>query len=299
VPDATVLARAEQLRSTRTPFVLATVVRVERPSSARPGDQALVLPDGTMEGFVGGVCAESTTRAEALRLLDAGEPGMLRITPGGGPDDLASGLHVVENPCLSGGTVDLFLEPVLPALLVVVLGDGPVARALVRVGAALEHDVRLIDDPGAGLPADTAAVVIAAHGRGEAALLAAALRAQVPYVALVASPRRAKGILAELPDHGVDADLAARVSAPAGLDIGARTPPEIAVSVYAEMVERRIRPGEPVLLRGQGRATDPVCGMAVAAVAASLHVEHGGAPVWFCGPGCRDAFVAEPARYAQ
>ena len=126
--DATVLARAEQLRSTRTPFVLATVVRVERPSSARPGDQALVLPDGTMEGFVGGVCAESTTRAEALRLLAAGEPGMLRITPAGGSDELVGGLHVVENPCLSGGTVDLFLEPVLPALLVVVLGDGPVAR---------------------------------------------------------------------------------------------------------------------------------------------------------------------------
>ena len=242
MPDATVLARAEQLRSTRTPFVLATVVRVERPSSARPGDQAIVLPDGTMEGFVGGVCAESTTRAEALRLLDAGEPGMLRITPGGGPDDLPGGLHVVENPCLSGGTVDLFLEPVLPALLVVVLGDGPVARALVRVGTALEHDVRLIDDPGAGLPADTAAVVVASHGRGESALLAAALRAHVPYVALVASPRRAKGILAELAEHSVDAEEIARISAPAGLDIGARTPPEIAVSIYAELVGTRVRP---------------------------------------------------------
>jgi xanthine dehydrogenase accessory factor len=165
------------------------------------------------------------------------------------------------------------------------------------VGTALEHDVRLIDD--AALPADTAAVVVAAHGRGEAALLAAALLADVPYVALVASPRRAKGILTELPDHGVDADLVGRVSAPAGLDIGARTPPEIAVSVYAEMVERRVRPGEPVLLRAQGRATDPVCGMAVAVVPATLHVERDGAPVWFCGPGCRDTFVAEPARYAR
>jgi xanthine dehydrogenase accessory factor len=291
--DARVLARAEELRSTRTPFVLATVVRVERPSSARPGDQALVLPDGTMEGFVGGVCAESTTRAEALRLLGSGEPGMLRITPGGGADDPARGLHVVENPCLSGGTVDLFLEPVLPALLVVVLGDGPVARALVRVGSALEHDLRLIDGP-AGLPPDAAAVVVAAHGRGEAELLAAALRAEVPYVALVASPRRAKGVLAELPDHGVDAELAARVSAPAGLDIGARTPPEIAVSIFAEMVGSGVRPGA---LHRASRATDPVCGMTVATVPATPHVAHDGGTVWFCGPGCRAAFVADPARY--
>lgn len=286
--DARVLARAEELRSARTPFVLATVVRVERPSSARPGDQAIVLPDGTMEGFVGGVCAESTTRAESLRLLDAGEPGMLRITPdGGAPDE--RGVRVVENPCLSGGTVDLFLEPVLPALLVVVLGDGPVARALVRVGTALEHDVRLLDDPAAGLPPDTAAVVVAAHGRGEAELLTAALAADVPYVALVASPRRAKGILAEV---GADTE---RVSAPAGLDIGARTPPEIAVSVYAELVGAGVRPGRRVA----ATATDPVCGMAVATVPGSLHVEHAGVVVWFCGPGCRDAFLADPARVGR
>jgi xanthine dehydrogenase accessory factor len=206
-------------------------------------------------------------------------------------------MRVVENPCLSGGTVDLFLEPVLPALLVVVLGDGPVARALVRVGVAVEHDVRLIENATA-LPADTAAVVVAAHGRGEAALLAAALRAQVPYIALVASPQRAKGVLAELPDHGVDADLTARISAPAGLDISARTPPEIAVSIYAEMVRNGVRPGGPALVRRVG-ATDPVCGMAVAAVPASIHVEHNGSLIWFCGPGCRDAFVVEPARYAR
>ena len=130
----------------------------------------------------------------------------------------------------------------LPALLVVVLGDGPVARALARVGTALEHDVRSTDDAGAALPADTAAVVVAAHGRGESALLAAALRAHVPYVALVASPRRAKGVLAELAEHGVDAEEIARVSAPAGLDIGARTPPEIAVSIYAELVGTRVAP---------------------------------------------------------
>lgn len=288
--DGRVLARADELRSRRTPFVLATVVRVERPSSARPGDQAIVLPDGTMEGFVGGVCAESTTRTESLRLLDAGEPGMLRITAETGAVSAPTqpGLRVVDNPCLSGGTVDLFLEPVLPALLVAVLGDGPVARALARVGPALEHDVRLVDDPTAALPADTAAVVVAAHGRGEATLLAAALAAGVPYVALVASPRRAKGILAEL-DPAVDAG---RISAPAGLDIGARTPPEIAVSVYAEMVSAGIRAGH----RAPGRAVDPVCGMAVAAVASSTHVEHAGATVWFCGPGCRDAFVADPGR---
>ena len=141
------LARVDGLRTRRTPFVLATVVRAERPTSAKPGDCAVVTADGTLEGFVGGVCAESTVRVESLRLLAAGESELLRITPDAGAAPAQDGVRTVGNPCLSGGTLEIFLEAMIPPMLVAVFGESPVARALVRVGAALDWDVRLGLDP--------------------------------------------------------------------------------------------------------------------------------------------------------
>ncbi len=226
--------RADDLRSGRTPFVLATVVRAERPTSAKPGDRALLLPDGSIEGFVGGDCAEATVRAQGLRLLESGASTLLRIIPGPGPGATAEGLVTVENHCLSGGSLDIFLEAVLPPLLVHVYGDAPVARALVEVGRALGHEVYPFTEP---LPPDLGAVVVASHGRGdEHAVLTAALSAGVPYVGLIASRKRAAAVLGGL---DVPPDQRARVRSPAGLDIGARTAPEIALSVYAQLISER------------------------------------------------------------
>src|SRR5215470_5724540 len=140
------LVRVDGLRSGRTPFVLATVVRAERPTSAKAGDRALVLPDGSLEGFVGGTCAESTVRLQGLRLLETGDSTLLRITPTESPESVAEGVITVGNPCLSGGTLDIFLEAVLPPVLVHVHGDAPIAHALAGVGAALGYDVRPTTD---------------------------------------------------------------------------------------------------------------------------------------------------------
>jgi xanthine dehydrogenase accessory factor len=291
--DVRLLDRASRLRTGRTPFVLATVVRAERPTSARPGDQALVLADGTMEGFVGGSCAESTTRAESLRVLTSGEAGLLRITPGGGTQPAPPGVRVVDNPCLSGGALDIFLEPVLPPALVLVRGESPVARALVRLGGALDHDVQLVDDPAAPLPVDTAAVVVASHGQDEEEVLAAALTAGVPYVALVASRQRAAGVLAAVAARevlGVE-----RVHAPAGLDIGARTPGEIALSVFAQIVALRSAPARRHAAAAAGAGDRPGVrdgGAAGAPTPSASDPEQG--TVWFCGPGCRTAYLADP-----
>ncbi|GAA2449512.1 XdhC family protein [Actinomadura vinacea] len=232
--SAGLAVRAERLRTERTPFVLATVVRTERPTSAKTGDRALVLADGTLEGFVGGTCAASTVRAQAMRLLESGESTLLRITPG--PEEPGGeGLVTVSNPCLSGGTLDLFLEAVLPPALIQVFGDGPVAGALAGVGAAAGYDVRPAGDCAAPVLADAAAVVVATHGRDEEPPLTAALRAGIPYVGLIASRARGAAVTA-----GIEG--AERVRTPAGLDIGARTAPEIALSVVAEIVSLRPRP---------------------------------------------------------
>jgi xanthine dehydrogenase accessory factor len=231
-----VSARAEALRARRTPFVLATVVRAQRPTSAKPGDRALVLPDGTLDGFVGGTCAADAVRGEGLRLLATGESTLLRITPSpassGSPED-EEGLVTVSNPCLSGGALDIFLEANVPPPLVRIFGDAPVARALVEVGRAMGYEVEATADPTAPTPADAAAMVIASHGRDEEPVLAAALAAGVPYVALVASRKRGTAVL------GAVEGAAGKVSSPAGLDIGARTPAEVAVSIYAELIKSR------------------------------------------------------------
>ncbi len=307
--------RAAQLRADGEPFVRARVVLAQRPTSARAGDEAIVHADGSIEGFVGGTCAESTVRTQSLRLLDTSEPLLLRILPDAGIDGTTTdavtdgdpagqpsgGTLTVHNPCLSGGALEIFLDPVVPPPLVLVHGDGPIATAIARVTEAAGYRCAPAGDDVAGADA----VVVASHGRDEVGILCAALTAGVPYLGLVASRRRGSAVLDEIAADRPDlaATLRERVDTPAGLDIGARTAGEIAVSVLASIV--RLRASHPQPRRAPGApasaatAIDPVCGMTVAAVPSSLHTRHDGRVVWFCGAGCRRAFEAEPARYPE
>jgi xanthine dehydrogenase accessory factor len=289
-----VLETADALARARVPFVQATVVRAQRPTSAHAGDTALVRADGVIDGFVGGQCAEASVREYGLKVLSDGEPLLLRIVPEGvGATTDEEGAVTVANPCLSGGSVEIFLEPRVPPPLVVVVGESPIAEALVELGRPLGFAVERATD----LPEGAEALVVASHGRGEEPALATALQTGVPYVGLIASRKRGTAVLAslDLPD-----DVKARVHTPAGLDIGARTAAEIALSVLAQIVaERRSQPvGEPVAA-APVTAVDPVCGMTVAAVDATLHADVDGVRTWFCGEGCRKAFLADPAAYAS
>jgi xanthine dehydrogenase accessory factor len=274
--------RAKELASQRVPFVEAIVVRAQRPTSVRPGDAAIVHADGTIEGFVGGVCAESSVRLHSLRALETGEAQFLRLLPDEGEDDAREGVVVAHNPCLSGGELEIFLEPCVPAPLLVIAGGSPIARALAELaGRAGFHPATELE-PGA------AAVVVAAHGRDEEGLLTEALRQGVPYVALVASPKRGAAVRAEL---DVADELRAQLHSPAGLDIGARTPAEIAISILAEIVSERHR--HPVeLAAAPATAVDPVCGMEVAVTDPTPSLERDGERVYFCSEGCRERYGA-------
>jgi xanthine dehydrogenase accessory factor len=297
----TVAERAEELVRSRVPFVHATVVRAQRPASAHAGDTALVRADGTIDGFVGGTCAEASVREYGLMTLSTNEPLLLRIVPGEVAGQSEEGAVTVANPCLSGGSVEIFLEPRVPAPRMLVVGDSPIAEAMASLGRPLGFDVQLVSGQDAAPAADDAALVVASHGRGEEPALEAALRLGVPYVGLIASRIRGAAVLAAL---DVPDDQRARVHSPAGLDIGGRTAAEIALSVLAQVVQERRAaerhapasvaraPAEPV------RAVDPVCGMTVAAVDASPHVTVDGVTTWFCCEGCRKAFEKNPARYA-
>jgi xanthine dehydrogenase accessory factor len=308
-PD--VEARAAELRRDRVPFVHARVVRAERPTSAKPGDEAVVLPDGTIEGFVGGACAESTVRAQGLSLLDSGESLLLRISPSGDPGGPGAaepeGTLTVVNPCLSGGTLEIFLEPVIPAPTIAVHGESPIAAALAALAERVGFEVleNAGDAVGGEAGAPPAAVVVASHGRNEEGVLEAAVRAGVPYIGLVASRKRGEAVVAAL---ALDDAQRASVHTPAGLDIGARTPREVALSILAEIVARRPRPsgtaGSPTASGSSAEpaptpevVTDLVCGMSVVTDDAALHLDHAGTRYWFCGTGCLRAFAADPSAY--
>jgi xanthine dehydrogenase accessory factor len=288
----TIEDRAGELLAGRVPFVHATVVRAQVPASARAGDDAIILADGSIEGFVGGQCTESSVRAAALGAMRDGESVLLRVLPeDAGEFPETPGARVVVNPCLSGGAMEIFLQPRLPRPLVHVAGHSPIAAALVELGGPLGFDVRALDPAVA-----PTALVIASHGGDEPAAIRAALDAGVGWIGLVASPRRGAGVLAELT---LSSGERARISTPAGLDIGARTAAEIALSILAEIVQE-VRSGRLAVgsaAAGPPReAVDPVCGMTVVVGPDTPHLVVDGADVWFCGTGCRDRYAQTAGR---
>jgi xanthine dehydrogenase accessory factor len=286
----TIAERAQTLTSQRRPFVHATVVRAQEPTSARAGDDAVILEDGSIEGFVGGVCAESSVRAAALDTLRDGRTLLLRVLPENSvefPD--APGSLVVVNPCLSGGAVEIFLRPVLPTPVLRLVGSAPIAEAVATLAAFLDFEVdRFSENWG-----QATAVVVAGLGRGEEAAIRSALDAGVAFIALVASRRRGTGVLDGI---GATDDERKRIHTPAGVDIGARTPQEIALSVLGEVV-RAIRVDgltapSPVAETPPREAIDPVCGMTVLVGPDTPHAVVDGQDYWFCRTACLETFTA-------
>ncbi|MET8547467.1 XdhC family protein [Micromonospora zamorensis] len=285
----TIAERARELTDTREPFVHATVVRAQDPTSARPGDAAVIRSDGSIEGFVGGLCAESSVRAAALDTLRDGTALLLRVLPeGAAPFPDTPGARVVVNPCHSGGAIEVFLRPVLPAPALRVVGSTPISAAVANLAAFLDFDVVAADDC-----TGCTAVVVAGLGKGEQEAIRAALDAGVGFIALVASGRRGAALLDEL---GLTDAERARVHSPAGVDIGARTPAEIALSIMAEVV-RAVRvdglaPASGAPAARPQQAVDPVCGMTVLVGSETPHARVDGQDFWFCCAGCLASYMA-------
>ncbi|TCC63333.1 YHS domain-containing protein [Kribbella pittospori] len=294
--NTTVTERIAELTGARVPFVHATVVRAEHPTSARPGDDAVVLANGSLEGFVGGICAEGSVVSASLAALSEGRAVLLRVVPTAAdafPE--VPGAVVATNPCLSGGSLEIFLQPQIPPPLLGVSGATPIAEAIVAVGTAAGFAIERLDGIRRPSPG-TLAVVVAGLGRDETGPLRAALDAGVGFVGLVASGKRGRAVLAEL---GLTDEEAARVRTPVGLDLGAETPGEIALAVLADVVrsmrQNGLRPAQPPAEDIAVQVVDPVCGMSVLIKSDTPYLEVDGTTYWFCSQGCRDAYAAQVA----
>jgi xanthine dehydrogenase accessory factor len=288
-----VLVEAGRLAAEGRPYALATVVRVVRPASTRRGDRALVTPDGALTGWVGGACSEPIVVREALRALADGEPRLVQIGPAGAGDGAPGDVVVAESRCASEGVIEVLIEPELPGPLLAVLGEGVAGRTLLQLARTIGW--RVTDQ--LDLAERTDAVVVATMGHGDEDALASALKAEVGYVGLVASARRAAVVLDALRQRGVPEEDLARVRSPAGRDLGPSTQEEIAVAILAELVDwRHGLAADPAGLAAGGatvaapaEAVDPVCGMTVAVAGAPTTVRDG-VTWYFCSVGCRDQF---------
>jgi xanthine dehydrogenase accessory factor len=265
-----VLVEGGRLAEAGERFALATVVGVERPSSARVGDRALVTEDGELRGWVGGACTEPEVVRLSLLALADGEPRRERI----------------ESRCASEGAVEVLIEPQRPALLLAVVGDAPAARTLRELAGVLGW--RITAEVGG---AD--AVVVATMGRDDEEAVASALASRVEYVGLVASAKRAAAVTAELRERGIDEESLARLRSPAGLDLGPSSQEEIAVAIIAELVAwLHTKPNDPSNTVLLGTAEDPVCGMTVTVATATERLERDGVTYSFCSAHCRKKFEA-------
>jgi xanthine dehydrogenase accessory factor len=308
--DADIYDKASHLRADGTPFVLATVVASYAPQSVRPGAKAIIHADGTLDGWVGGGCVRPVILQEAAEALVDGRPRLVRMNVGNATAPARHG-DVREYPmtCQGEGGVEVYLEPVLATPRLVVLGHTPVAQSLARIGRELGFEIVVAsmggsaeqfphgthvaaDAPAALAGADLfTAVVVATMGAGDEDALAAAVSSDASYVGLVASRKKATHLLEYVRATGVASERLARVKFPAGLDLGGMTAAEIAVSIAAEIVQRRYAAqGAEPATAAPASAVDPVCGMPVDPATATHTLLVGEETIYFCCPHCKARF---------
>ena len=321
------LKKSAELTAKSEPFAVATVVRCQAPTSGKPGDKAIIHADGKIWGWIGGGCAQPVVIKEALKSLSDGRPRLVRISPSS--DGSEEGIVDYTMGCHSGGALDIYIEPVLPKPHVVILGRSPIAQTLARLGRTVGYAVSVIAEE---LPAESFAdaeliadrdfnlarikitprtyVVVSTQGEDDEGALEQAARCNCSYVAFVASKTKAQKVFEYLSGKGISPERLKQIRVPAGLDIGAGTPEEIAVSILAELVQHRARQAMtaaepkpkpqsaglqlPVL---NTQARDPICGMMVDTATAKYKTEYQGKWFYFCCGGCLQKFSAKPQEF--
>jgi xanthine dehydrogenase accessory factor len=307
---------AAELLARREPFATATVVRADRPTSAKPGAKAIITPDGKLTGWIGGSCAAPVVIREAVAAIADGEARLIEISKTSAAP--RPGVRHFPMTCHSGGTLEIHIEPLLPTEQLVILGKTPVARALAALGSALgryvvvaEPNVNAVDFPTADrITTDLAdvnvdertSIVIAMRGDADEDPAEEALQTPASYIGLVASQTRGDVIRDTLMRRGLNEEQLRRMVYPAGLDMGHVSDEEIALSILAQILQQRQARASAGLARQTDRpiekpaeAVDPICDMVVAITPTALRADFEGTTYYFCGEGCRRRFLKDPA----
>ena len=332
-----VLEQAMEMKAQGIPFVLATVVRCESPTSAKPGAKAIVDAEGNITGWIGGGCAQPAVIATAKKALADGQTRLIRVSPTKG-GEVEAGVIDFGMTCHSGGTLDIFLEPFSTRPSLLIIGASPAAQALAGMAHRSGFDV-FAAFPGAdavtfpdarqvldGLDLTKLAcgypqfVVVATQGKRDEAGLEAALSSTAPWIGFIASARKADKLRIYLKERGHDNDRVDAIISPLGIEIGAVTPEEIAVSVLAGLVKSRrttamsaaVTPAQAVATKQAAgccsgtadeaaarpdEATDPVCGMTVDPATTEYRSRYAGQDYFFCCAGCQHSFEQSPEKY--
>ena len=308
-----VLQEASDLARRGEAFALATVVWRQGPSSSQQGSRAIITAAGELRGWIGGACAEPVVIREARQVIAQGTARLLLLgTPGQFGAAVPDGMTVVPISCQSEGALEVYIEPVVPAPSLLVIGHSPMAHKLTELARSVGWRAELI--PGGDFTtadaSESSMVVVATQGHGDEEVLECAAATRPAYLGLVGSRRRGATVLGYLADRGVPQDQLDRVRVPAGLDLGPTSHQEIAVAILAELVQARAAgtlgrppaPGAPAArgtVAAPAEAVDPVCGMTVEAAPSSYPLEYAGTTYYFCMPGCRRKFEADPAAYVK
>ncbi|MBO0934111.1 XdhC family protein [Fibrella aquatilis] len=302
-------------------FATATVVWREAPSSGHAGDRAIIDSRGDVWGWVGGGCTKGIMLKEASAAMQEGQSRLVRVSPN--PDMTPqTGVKAYKMTCQSGGSVDIFIEPVMPKTHLIIMGKSAIAQAVAATAKLLDYRVTVM---AMGVPEGAFAgvdeikmafslsktpinnhtfVVVATQGEQDEMALKAALKAPLRYLAFVASRKKRDAVFAYLRQSGVTEDELATVKTPAGLDIKAATPNEVAISILAEIIQtirsQSTPPSLPENLTGEEKFyINPVCGIPVDKTAPKHVVAYKGEAVYFCCDGCKVKFDANPAKYMK
>jgi xanthine dehydrogenase accessory factor len=319
------LEQAAELARRGEAFALATVVWRQGPSSGKKGCRAIITDSGHLHGWIGGACAEPVVIRQAQQVIAEGAPRLLLLGPPGEfGGSLPEGMTFMPISCQSEGALEVYIEPVQPALHLVVVGQSPMAQTLTELSTVLGWRTDLIagQDFSSADVDEQSIVVVATQGHGDEEAIEQAAAARPAYLGLVASARRGAAVLGYLAERGVPKDELGKVHVPAGLDLGPTSHQEIAVAILAELVKLRasgefvFTPHVPASAAAQaraasgaasghvpeapsGEATDPVCGMTVTAGSSAYPLEHEGVTYYFCCAGCRQKFEKDPAAYTK
>ena len=319
------LHTTQALYQSQEPFALAFVVNREAPSSGKPGDKAVITKDGQIKGWIGGGCTKGIVLKEALEAIRDGQPRLVKISPSGEVVESKPGVMCYPMTCHSGGMVELYIEPVLPKPQLVIMGKSNVGMALSKIGKAMDYPVIVASKNAdkAGFPtADqivengleevaigvNSCIIVCTQGENDEDALADAIQSDAPYISFVASRKKANAIFRTLRQRGITFDQLKKVKTPAGLDINAKLPEEVAISILAEIIQT-IRKEEtnfskenakseaPAISEASDLYINPVCNIPVQKSSAKHIIEHNGEKVYFCCDGCKVSFQKNPEQY--